>query len=111
MAQLYFRYSTMNAGKSFEILKIANNYEEQNKKVLLFCHALDTRYGMGSITSRVGFSRPALIATRETDLYAAALAELPADCILMDEGQFLTREQVRKAFGVRSTASRSRPAR
>ena len=28
MAQLYYRYSTMNAGKSLEIIKVANNYEE-----------------------------------------------------------------------------------
>jgi len=54
MAQLYFRYSTMNAGKSTEILKIAHNYEEQNKHVLLFTPAIDDRYGRGQITSRMG---------------------------------------------------------
>ncbi len=43
MAQLYFRYSTMNAGKSTEVLKIAHNYEEQNKSVLLFTPSIDDR--------------------------------------------------------------------
>ena len=41
MAQLYFRYSTMNAGKSTEVLKIAHNYEEQNKRVVLFTPSID----------------------------------------------------------------------
>jgi len=34
MAQLFFRYGAMNSGKSIEILKVAHNYEEQNKPVL-----------------------------------------------------------------------------
>ena len=64
MAQLYFRYSTMNAGKSTEILKIAHNYEEQNKRVLLFTPAIDDRFGRGQITSRMGFQRDAQIIDR-----------------------------------------------
>ena len=34
MAQLYYRYSTMNAGKSTELIKVAHNYEERGKNVL-----------------------------------------------------------------------------
>lgn len=93
MAQLYFRYSTMNAGKSTEILKIAHNYEEQNKKVLLFTPSIDDRYGKGKITSRMGLQRDAQICNGKTDIYAIVEEETP-DCILVDEGQFLTREQV-----------------
>jgi thymidine kinase len=93
MAQLYFRYSTMNAGKSTEILKIAHNYEEQNKTVLLFTPAIDDRYGKGKITSRMGFQRDATVFDSRTDVYKKA-EEVRPDCILIDEGQFLTREQV-----------------
>jgi thymidine kinase len=93
MAQLYFRYSTMNAGKSTEVLKIAHNYEEQNKTVLLFTPAIDDRYGKGIITSRMGFQREAIIIDSRMDMYAMAEEKHPA-CILVDEGQFLTREQV-----------------
>ncbi len=93
MAQLYFRYSTMNAGKSTEVLKIAHNYEEQNKKVLLFTPALDDRYGKGKITSRMGFGRDAMVIDSRTDMYKIA-GERHPDCILVDEGQFLSREQV-----------------
>jgi len=93
MAQLYFRYSTMNAGKSTEILKIAHNYEEQNKHALLFTPALDDRYGIGKITSRMGFQRDAVICDSNMDMYKITEEKNP-DCVLVDEGQFLTREQV-----------------
>ena len=33
MAQLYYKYGTMNSGKTIEILKVAHNYEEQGKGV------------------------------------------------------------------------------
>lgn len=93
MAQLYFRYSTMNAGKSTEILKIAHNYEEQNKHALLFTPAIDDRFGRGKITSRMGFQRDAIIINKDTDMMSLAASAKP-DCVLVDEGQFLTREQV-----------------
>lgn len=93
MAQLYFRYSTMNAGKSTEVLKIAHNYEEQNKHVLILTSSIDTRYGEGKITSRMGFQRDAIVINEETDMYALAQEKKP-DCVLVDEGQFLTRDQV-----------------
>lgn len=93
MAQLYFRYSTMNAGKSTEILKIAHNYEEQNKHALLFTPALDDRFGRGKITSRMGFQRDAIIIDKSTDLVALAREQKP-HCVLVDEGQFLSRPQV-----------------
>ena len=95
MAQLYFRYSTMNAGKSTEVLKIAHNYEEQNKNVVLFTPAIDDRFGVGKITSRMGFQRDAIIINSKTDMYKIIEEKRP-DCIVIDEGQFLTREQVIK---------------
>lgn len=93
MAQLYFRYATMNAGKSLEILKIAHNYEEQNKRVLLFSPSIDDRYGRGKITSRLGISRDAIVLNEDTPLFEIAEKDHP-DCILVDEGQFLSRKQV-----------------
>ncbi|MBX3727934.1 MAG: thymidine kinase [Candidatus Sumerlaeia bacterium] len=96
MAQLYFRYSSMNAGKSIEILKIANNYEEQGKRVLLFTHKIDTRYGEGVIQSRVGLHRPGIPIDDDMNVAAVVRAHLPLHCVLVDEGQFLTREHVRQ---------------
>jgi thymidine kinase len=94
MAQLYFRHSTMNAGKSMDILKIANNYEEQRKRVLLAISAIDTRHGVGKITSRVGLSRQAHVIYEDTNLIQLIEANLPLHCVLIDEGQFLHRHHV-----------------
>ena len=49
MAQLFFRYGAMNSGKSFEIIKVAHNYEEQNKHVLVYTSAVDDRAGVGNV--------------------------------------------------------------
>ena len=47
MAQLFFKYGAMNSGKTIEILKVAHNYEEQDKPVVLMTSGLDTRDGVG----------------------------------------------------------------
>lgn len=96
MAQLYFRYSTMNAGKSIEVLKIANNYEEQGKKVILFTHRIDDRYGVGRITSRIGVSREANVIDDGTDLFEIVERSAELNCVLIDEAQFVTRDHVRQ---------------
>lgn len=93
MAQLYFRYSTMNAGKSIEILKIAHNYEEQGKSVLLFTSDLDNRFGKGYIASRIGLKRKAIPFNKKVKL-REPIENNPPHCVLVDEGQFLTKTQV-----------------
>lgn len=97
MAQLFFRYGAMNCGKSIEILKVAHNYEEQNKRVLLMTSGLDTRSGVGMIESRIGLKRKALPIFDETDVYATVAKELEAGsiaCVLIDEAQFLLRKHI-----------------
>lgn len=98
MAQLYFRFSTMNAGKSIEVVKIAYNYEERGKHVLIFTSSLDDRYGMGKIASRMGFTRDAIALGKESDIVSIISDKLSSgekiDCILVDEAQFLSKGQV-----------------
>lgn len=97
MAQLYYRYSTMNAGKSIELIKVAYNYEERGKHVITLSPSVDDRYGVGKITSRIGISREAIVINSDTDLVALYLEEEARehiDCILMDECQFLKKHQV-----------------
>ena len=54
MAQLYFRYSTMGAGKSIEVQKVAFNYEERGQNPLIFTSSLDNRYAdSGVVASRI----------------------------------------------------------
>lgn len=97
MAQLFFRYGAMNSGKSFEIIKVAHNYEEQHKRVLVMTSAMDTRSGHGRIQSRVGEERHALAIDNETDLFqfvAAANQQERVYCVLIDEAQFLPKHQI-----------------
>ncbi|MBQ7152501.1 MAG: thymidine kinase, partial [Clostridia bacterium] len=97
MAQLYYRYSSMNAGKSIELIKVAYNYEERGKHVLVLSPSVDDRYGVGKITSRIGISREALAIDGEEDLlelYKREEAKQHIDCVLIDECQFLKKHQV-----------------
>jgi len=95
MAKLYFRYSTMGAGKSLDLLKTAHNYEERNKKVFLLTSDLDNRYGKKKIASRIGISRDADTFNNKSNLYEMVVSNgEKLSCILIDEAQFLTKEQV-----------------
>ncbi|KRK71743.1 thymidine kinase [Lacticaseibacillus nasuensis] len=95
MAQLYFRYGAMNSGKSIEILKVAHNYEEQHKPVILLTSALDNRAGVGVIASRIGLERPAQPVAGDTDIFALVQQlNAAAYCVLIDEAQFLQKHHV-----------------
>lgn len=97
MASLYFTYSAMNAGKSTSLLQVAYNYEERDQQVMLLTPALDTRAGEGQIHSRLGLSRAAETFTAKTNLFERLKTVLNShviDCVLLDEAQFLTPEQV-----------------
>jgi thymidine kinase len=99
MSKLYFRYAAMNAGKSTALLQVAHNYEERGLAVLLFTAALDDRAGPGVIGSRLGLSRAAATFGARTSFDHPALVALagrPPACLLIDEAQFLTADQVRQ---------------
>lgn len=95
MAQLFFKYGAMNSGKSIEILKVAHNYEEQNKPVVLMTSGLDTREGIGQIASRIGLKEAATPIFATTDIFAAVQKlDFKPFCILIDEAQFLKKQHV-----------------
>lgn len=97
MAKLYFYYASMNAGKSTNLLQADFNYRERGMRTMLFTAVVDTRAGEGVIASRIGLSAPAAPFGADTDLLALALAEHacgPLACVLVDEAQFLSPEQV-----------------
>jgi thymidine kinase len=95
MSKLFFRYAAMNAGKSTALLQVAHNYEERGMKAALYTAALDSRAGPGVIASRLGISRRALTFGLDTVFRRAPLGPSVA-CLLIDEAQFLTVEQVRQ---------------
>ncbi len=103
MSKLYFRYAAMNAGKSTALLQAAYNYEERGMRVRLFTAALDQRSGLGIVASRLGLQRQVETFGPDTLFDAAWLEdgtpagrEGPVACVLIDEAQFLTPEQVRQ---------------
>ena len=95
MSKLYFRYAAMNAGKSTNLLQAAYNYEERGMRVRLFTAALDDRSGVGLIGSRLGLTRQVETFGPDTVFDSAWVGEGVA-CLLLDEAQFLTPEQVRQ---------------
>ncbi|EGQ8937962.1 thymidine kinase [Vibrio parahaemolyticus] len=97
MAQMYFYYSAMNAGKSTTLLQSSFNYQERGMTPVIFTAALDDRYGVGKVSSRIGLQSDAHLFRPDTNLYQeiAALHEVEKrHCILIDESQFLSKEQV-----------------
>ncbi len=97
MAQMYFYYSSMNAGKSTTLLQSSFNYQERGMNPVIFTAAFDDRYGVGKVSSRIGLQSDAHLFRQDTDMYAEIEKlnnEKKLHCILVDECQFLSKEQV-----------------
>lgn len=97
MAKLYFHYSTMNAGKSTILLQAAYNYHERGMQTYLLTADFDGRAGQGKIASRIGIEQEADTYTTQDDLFAKItdrLTRSPVACVLVDEAQWMTPEQV-----------------
>ncbi len=97
MAKLYFYYSSMNAGKSTALLQSSYNYRERGMNTLVLAPELDDRYGAGKVTSRIGIEAEARTFKADENLFEMIEAHLetePLHCVLIDEAQFLTKEQV-----------------
>ena len=99
MAQLYFYYSAMNAGKSTSLLQSAYNYQERGMRAEIFTAAFDDRFGAGKVASRIGLQAEAHLYDKNTDMLAQ-IKELAdsgkIDCVFIDEAQFLNKQQVRQ---------------
>lgn len=98
MAKLSWRYATMNAGKSAELMIAAYNYEERGMQRIIIKPAIDTRDETGKVSSRIGLKTDAILFQPDEDLFevvCVALRDQPkAMCVFVDEAQFLTPEQV-----------------
>jgi thymidine kinase len=97
MAKLYFYYSSMNAGKSTALLQSSYNYRERGMNTLVLAPRIDDRYGVGKVKSRIGIESEATTIGPDDDLFEIARrqsADEPLHCVLIDEAQFLTRDQV-----------------
>ncbi|MBO6145397.1 MAG: thymidine kinase [Bacilli bacterium] len=99
MAKLIFKYSTMNSGKTIDLIRTAHNYEENNCKVLVLKPIVDTK-GNDKIVTRIGLERKVDILIKEDDSIINILKGKLEDikCILIDESQFLKQNQIDELF-------------
>lgn len=103
MAKFYFYYSAMNAGKSTTLLQSSYNYNERGMNPLVLTPQLDNRSGTGRVASRIGLHAAATTFV-QTDNLLDLIREIhrasPVHCVLVDEAQFLTKQQVRQLSDV-----------
>ncbi|MFC4891803.1 thymidine kinase [Pseudofrancisella aestuarii] len=97
MAKLYFRYSSMDAGKTLDLLKVAYNYEDRGRHPLILTSAIDKRAGKNKVKSRIGIDQDAYSLTDQDNIFNFVKEYNQArniDCILIDEIHFFTPKQV-----------------
>ena len=97
MAKLYFYYSSMNAGKSTSLLQSSYNYRERGMHTMVLAPVIDDRYGNGVVASRIGLKTNATIFDANDNLFQLVEHEhlrKSLSCVLIDEAQFLRRDQV-----------------
>ena len=96
MAQLFFKYGTMNSSKSAQLMMTAHNYREQGKNVIIMTMQVDDRAGqVGVVHSRIGLQEPAIAIDKAFDVFSFVRAHRDGcHCVLIDEAQFLSRDQV-----------------
>jgi len=118
MATLHFIYSTMNAGKSTALLQASHGYRERGLETMVFTSSKDDRYGESEVVSRIGLRTPAHTYAETDNILNMVHDENEKhelSCILIDEAQFLTKDQVKQlgkivdelkitvmAFGIRT---------
>ena len=99
MSKLYYRYGAMNCGKTTALLQVAHNYEERGMKVVILKPGVDTK-GKDKIITRIGLKRKVDHLIDPDEKLSIYLKKLDKDieCILVDESQFLNRDQVDDLF-------------
>ncbi|NQZ23554.1 MAG: thymidine kinase [Colwellia sp.] len=103
MAQLYFYYSSMNAGKSTHLLQSSYNYRERGLATAIYTAKIDDRFAKGKVASRLGIDADAFLFDESSNMLDEINKKNQAakiDCVLIDEAQFLSTEQVKQLTDV-----------
>ncbi|MBA6232914.1 MULTISPECIES: thymidine kinase [unclassified Colwellia] len=103
MAQLYFYYSSMNAGKSTHLLQSSYNYRERGLTTAIYTAQIDDRFAKGKVASRLGIDADAFLFDDSINMLVDIKNKHQAkkiDCVLIDEAQFLSTEQVKQLTDV-----------
>lgn len=99
MAKIHFKYASMNAGKSIDLIRTSYNYEENGYKTLIIKSAVDTKAD-DKISSRIGAEKEVDAVFLYSDSIIEKLEGLLSDiaCILVDEAQFLSEKQIEELY-------------
>ena len=89
MAKLYFRYGAMGSSKTANAIMVQYNYEERGQHVLMVKPAMENRDGARTVMSRCGLKTECVYME---ELPGMDLS--PYACIIIDEAQFLSKDQV-----------------
>jgi thymidine kinase len=93
----------MNAGKSTVLLQSSYNYRERGMRTLVFAPEIDQRFGSRRVSSRIGLTADSIPFSATDNLFRMIEKEHRDDhvhCVLIDEAQFLTKNQVRQLSDV-----------
>lgn len=100
MSKLYFRYGAMNCGKSSALMQVAYNYESNNKNVFVIKSEIDTKAN-DCLSSRIGLKRKVDLLLKKNESLENYYDKLKkVDCILVDEAQFLSENEVDELYFV-----------
>ena len=97
MSKLYFRFGAMNCGKTTNLLQVAHNYEEKGLNVIIIKSSIDKK-GNKNIVSRLGVERCVDILLKPNEKIKPLIDIDNINCILVDEAQFLTVDQVKELW-------------
>ncbi|PKJ52656.1 thymidine kinase [Bacillus sp. SN10] len=92
-SKLYVKLGTMSAGKSLELLKTADTYERNGRRVLVLIPKGAGRE-RDMVTSRIGLMHEAVEIEPSDSIGELIRKYNSPDVVLIDEAQFLTRDQV-----------------
>ncbi len=87
----------MNAGKSTSLLQSSYNYRERGMNTLVLSPLVDDRAGQGVVASRIGLKTEATAISSSDNVFEIVKqhqSETTLSCVLIDEAQFLNRQQV-----------------
>ena len=101
MVKLYFRYGAMGSSKTANALMVAYNYAEKGQRALLAKPSVDTRDGSDVMSSRIGLSHPCISIERLMQMNDEEVRGY--DCIIVDEAQFCTKEQIARLTDIVDT--------
>lgn len=92
MAKLYYYYGQMGSSKTANALMTNFNYKELGQNPLLVKPRIDTRFGEKVVKSRIGIDHECIMLDELTNMKEDDIKNY--DCIIVDEVQFATREQI-----------------